>query len=98
MPASASVSPHPAPSRLSEAKPRQTPVICPAMRRTALLLLMCALCAAPGAALARRHAHLSTQKPPVVVELFTAQGCSSCGKANAFVVDLAERPGVLALT
>jgi len=34
---------------------------------------------------------------PVVVELFTAQGCASCGKANAFVAGLSQRPGVIAL-
>lgn len=37
-------------------------------------------------------------KPPVVVELFTAQGCSSCGKANQVVADLADEKGVLVLT
>lgn len=37
-------------------------------------------------------------KPPVVVELFTAQGCSSCGKANQLAADLSKRDGVLALT
>ncbi len=37
-------------------------------------------------------------KPPVVVELFTAQGCSSCGKANQVVADLADDKSVLALT
>jgi hypothetical protein len=37
-------------------------------------------------------------KAPVVVELYTAQGCASCGKANAHVAELAEKPGVLALT
>lgn len=37
-------------------------------------------------------------KPPVVVELYTAQGCASCGEANAHVAKLAEKPGVLALT
>ncbi len=37
-------------------------------------------------------------KPPVVVELYTAQGCASCGDANAHVAKLAEKPGVLALT
>ena len=34
----------------------------------------------------------------MVVELYTAQGCASCGKANAFVARLADRPGVMALT
>ena len=24
-------------------------------------------------------------RPPVVVELYTAQGCASCGEANAYV-------------
>lgn len=37
-------------------------------------------------------------KAPVVVELYTAQGCASCGKANAYVAALAEKPGVLVLT
>ena len=52
-------------------------------------MLICAALTAPAAAMAR---------PPVVVELFTAQGCSSCGAANAFVDKLADRPGVIALT
>ncbi len=37
-------------------------------------------------------------RSPVVVELFTAQGCASCSEANAYVGKLAEKPGVLALT
>jgi hypothetical protein len=37
-------------------------------------------------------------KPPVVLELYTAQGCASCGEANAHVAKLADKPGVLALT
>jgi hypothetical protein len=37
-------------------------------------------------------------RAPVVVELYTAQGCASCGKANAFVASLADRAGVTALT
>ncbi len=35
---------------------------------------------------------------PVVVELFTAQGCSGCPAANQVVEGLAEEPGVIALT
>jgi len=60
------------------------------MRRAllALSLLLLTPAAAPAA----------SPRPPVVVELFTAQGCSSCGKANALVSQLADRPDVLALT
>jgi hypothetical protein len=58
--------------------------------RKAALALLCVL-ASPAAAAA-------VAKPPVVVELFTAQGCASCGDANTNLIKMAERPGVLALT
>lgn len=58
------------------------------MRKAALLSLI--LLAWPAGAAAA--------KPPVLVELFTAQGCRSCAGANENLSRLAERPGVLALT
>lgn len=57
------------------------------MRKAALFSLV--LLALPLAAAA---------KPRVVVELYTAQGCASCGEANAYVAKLADKPGILALT
>ncbi|HLZ74334.1 DUF1223 domain-containing protein [Phenylobacterium sp.] len=62
------------------------------MRKAALFsltLLALPLSAVSGTAAA---------KPPVVVELYTAQGCASCGEANGHVAKLAEKPGLLALT
>ena len=40
----------------------------------------------------------ATTTEPVVVELFTAQGCSGCPAANQVVEGLAGEPGVIALT
>ena len=38
------------------------------------------------------------RRPPVVVELFTAQGCASCIPADKTLADLGERKGVIPLT
>jgi hypothetical protein len=59
------------------------------MRRGVLVLAIASLAASAGAARAR---------PPVLVELFTSQGCVSCAAAEARIDSLADAPGVIALT
>jgi hypothetical protein len=52
----------------------------------------------PHTASAAWESRGSASAEPVVVELFTAQGCAGCPEANALVETLARRPGVIALT
>jgi hypothetical protein len=66
--------------------------------RTLLFLLSCALAAPIFAG----TSHAETPSEPVagnsVLELFTSQGCSSCPPADALLGELAEKPGIVALS
>jgi len=43
-------------------------------------------------------APLQTKASPVLVELFSSQGCPACPPADAYIKDLAETEGVIALS
>jgi hypothetical protein len=61
-------------------------------RLFALFFLVPVLAPATGGA-----ARADQSQPPIVVELFTSQGCSSCPPADKYFGELVKRPEVLAI-
>ena len=71
------------------------------MSRTLIATLACALALA-GIALAPRAqsapAPASATGEPVLLELFTSQGCSSCPPADRLAAELAGKPGLVVIS
>lgn len=80
------------------ARPRRAarhPPAVPGVRLAGTLLALAALLAAPALAQPRPAADPGWR--PVVLELYTAQGCASCPPADRMLAEMAQREDVIAL-
>src|SRR5438270_10791297 len=70
----------------------------PVLRSITLGLFLTAFAAGSAVASKREDAHKAPPPHPVVLELFTSQGCSDCPAADRLVTELANRGDVIALS
>jgi hypothetical protein len=69
-----------------------------AQRRAGNTRLLLSVLAASGLGMTAARAEGPKPHRPILVELFTSQGCASCPQANVVLGELARNPDVLALT
>ncbi len=65
---------------------------------SAFMALAALLCALPGPGLRAGSPDDGLSKSPVVIELFTSEGCASCPAADTVLAELAKRPDVIAMS
>src|SRR6185503_899992 len=82
-----------APHGLVRRAPAGKSINCAAMRRLARWLAVLGF----GLGFIGSAGPVAAARPPVVVELFTAQGCSSCVDTGALINSLSADPRVIAL-